>query len=404
MDHLRFVHAADLHLDRPFCGISNVAPRLRDQLQASTYRALARIVDHAIGSSADFVLLAGDLYDSKDRSLRALVEFRKQMERLAEHDIPVLVVHGNHDPLNGWGAEFHLPPNVVTFGGQVDSRPIVRDGRELARVTGVSYTRERVTENLASSFRRSPGAPYAIALLHANVGSQPGHANYAPASLEDLLRAGFDYWALGHVHTQSVLATGPAVVYPGTPQGRNIREAGPRGCYRVDVDSYGRAHLRFIETDVVRWASVDVPIGGHSTMDTLLGALSEEGRKARRAFDGLTILRATLTGSGPLHRDLQRDGMSEELRAELESVVAVESVRFITGPGVDFEALAHSETLAGDLVRLVERVRKDPSLREQLADELRPLFQRRELASPDEACLMAWIENARNLGVDLLLS
>src|SRR5262245_66472504 len=86
------------------------------------------------------------------------------MERLADRNIPAFIVHGNHDPLNGWGSGFQLPPNVVTFGGHADTEPFIRRGREAARITGISYMRERVTDNLASSLKPDNGAPYSIAV------------------------------------------------------------------------------------------------------------------------------------------------------------------------------------------------------------------------------------------------
>src|SRR5262245_54094963 len=261
MEPLRFIHAADLHLDSPFRGIASASASLKERLQSATLAAFRRVIDHTIESKADFLVIAGDIYDSKDRNLRALVSFRKEMERLAERRIPVFIVHGNHDPLNGWGSGFQLPSNVITFGGRTDSEPFIRRGREAAQITGVSAVPERVTDNLASSFKPVDGAPYSIPVLHANIGHQSGHADYAPASVDELMAAGFDYWALGHVHTRSILGSEPAtIVYPGNTQGRNPREAGPRGCYQVDVDSYGRAHLSFVETSIVRWAHIDVPI------------------------------------------------------------------------------------------------------------------------------------------------
>ena len=143
------------------------------------------------------------------------------------------------------------------------TEPVVRRGKEVARVTGVSYPKERVTENLAVSMKSEAGSTYSVALLHANVGGQTGHADYAPATLDELTSSGFDYWALGHVHTRLVLATAPStVVYPGNPQGRNARESGPRGCYQVDVDRNGNAHLQFIDTSLVRWT--------HSGTDRLI--------------------------------------------------------------------------------------------------------------------------------------
>jgi exonuclease SbcD len=404
MDSMRFIHAADLHLDSPFRGLANADPGLRESLQSATLGAFDAIVDHTIQSKSDFLVIAGDLYDSRDRSLRALVAFRRQMERLAERDISAYIVHGNHDPLNGWGSEFLLPPNVTTFTGKPNTEPVIRRGKEIARVTGVSYARERVTENLAAMMKPDEDSPYSVGVLHANVGGQAGHADYAPVTLDELKSSGFDYWALGHVHTRSTLALQPAAVaYPGNPQGRNAREPGPRGCLQVDVDRNGQAHMQFIETNKVRWAHVETSIRNLTRMDTLIAKMQEQGREAAASFDGPTVVRCTLRGNGPLHRDLQRDGMAEELREQLHSVISTESVRISTGPELDFESLSHTETLVSDFLKLADQALNDPELRQKLADSLGPLFRRKELSQPDDARLREWIERATSMGVDLLL-
>ena len=404
MEPLRFIHAADLHLDSPFRGIGDASAALKDQLQAATLGALRRVVDHTIEAKADFLIIAGDIYDSKDRNLRALVSFRKEMERLAERNIPAYVVHGNHDPLNGWGSEFQLPPNVITFGGQADTEPFIRRGREVAHITGVSYMRERVTDNLASSFKPADNTPYSIAVLHANVGRQTGHADYAPAALAELLDAGFDYWALGHVHTRSVLAAEPAmIVYPGNTQGRNPRETGPRGCYQVDVDTYSRAHLEFVDTSVARWVHLELSIATLSGMDQLIDLMLDKGRTEAAAFDGPTVVRCTIRGNGVLHRDLQRDGMHEELAEVLSSVVIPESVRIATGPELDLDTLARTETMVSDFLRLTERALADEEMRQRLADSLSPLFRRKDMPPLDDGKLREWIQLASAMGVDLLL-
>jgi DNA repair protein SbcD/Mre11 len=404
MESLRFIHTADLHLDSPFRGLAETSPSLRDTLQSATLGALDRVVDHTIKSKADFLIIAGDLYDSKDRSLRALVSFRKQMERLAERHVPVFIVHGNHDPLNGWGSGFQLPPNVITFGGNTDTEPVIRRGREVAHITGVSYTRERVTDNLSSTFKASDTAAYSIAVLHANVGHQSGHADYAPATVGDLAAAGFNYWALGHVHARSVLAQEPAmIVYPGNTQGRNVRETGARGCFQVDVDTQGRATLEFVETCVARWVHVEISIRECSTMDQLIDCMLDKGREVDAAFEGPTVVRCTLRGNGPLHRDLQRDEMAEELRDLLQTVVTAETVRIATGPELDFESLCRTETMVSDFLKLADHALEDPVLRERLTDSLMPLFRRKEMPAIDDARLRDWLERASALGVDLLL-
>ena len=403
MTNFRFIHAADLHLDSPFRGLAEISPGLGEMMHSATFRALDRIVGHTIDSKADFLVLSGDLYDSRDRSLRALVEFRRQMERLAERDVGVYVVHGNHDPLNGWGAEFGMPPNVVVFDGEARTEPVVRKGKEVARVAGISYTQERVTDNLARSFPPTTNQTYSIAVLHANVGHQAGHADYAPASVTDLVDSGFDYWALGHVHTRSVLSESPTIVYPGNPQGRHARETGPRGCFEVTVDGSGRTKLHFIETDVVRWAKLDFAIDEQTAMDTLIDALMSDAQRVASQFDGPTVLRCRLVGNGPLHSDLNRDGVAAELQHQLSSIVDMESLHVVTGAEIDRLRSIESEPVVGDLLRLVERARDDSAYRDYLAQSLAPLFRRRDISTPDPTRVAEWIEKAGNLGVDLLM-
>lgn len=53
---------------------------------------------------------------------------------------------------------------------------------------------------------------------------------YAPCSVQDFVGRGYQYWALGHVHTRGPLADDPRIHFPGNLQGRSIRETGPKGC------------------------------------------------------------------------------------------------------------------------------------------------------------------------------
>lgn len=104
MKQVKFIHAADLHLDSPFKGMEmNVPQSVWERMKQSTFESFERIVDKAIQERVDFVLLAGDLYDAETRSLRAQVFVREQMKRLSQYDIPVFIIHGNHDHLGEAG-------------------------------------------------------------------------------------------------------------------------------------------------------------------------------------------------------------------------------------------------------------------------------------------------------------
>jgi len=417
---LRFVHTGDLHLDSPFLGIGQAAPEhVVNALRDATLRSWDRIVGLALDSDADAVLVAGDVFEGANHTLRAQVAFRDGLERLARRRIPSFVVTGNHDPLSGWEPAIALPELAHRFGAtEVGSRPILRDGVELARVHGISYAVRDVTRNLASLFRRDGDEPYAIGLLHANVGGIEGYANYAPCSISDLAASGMDYWALGHIHKHGVLrAADPTVVYCGNPQGRDPGEADPRGCYLVEVDELGRARPEFRPMDVVRWQRIGVPIEPIATDDALIQAVGGAIETAVDAAGRSIVAIVTLTGRGPVHASLRRPGYLAELhdvvRARFgagDPFAWLESIRDETRPSVDVAARREAGDLLGEALREFGRSRA--ALREGQEADLHAMLDelfnhpraRRALtgARLDSARLLTLLDSAESLVIDQL--
>ncbi|MBF7083416.1 DNA repair exonuclease [Desulfallas sp. Bu1-1] len=417
-----FIHAADLHLDSPFRGFTridygdeNTVENVLRQLRDCTFKALDNIIGACIRHRVDFLVLAGDVYDLADRSLRAQLRLRDSFGRLAEAGISVFVAYGNHDHDDGFRAALAWPDNVHFFAaGEVEARPVVARGREVARVYGISYPRRDVPDNYASLFRREPGVPFAVAVLHCNVGGNAEHANYAPCSLDQLAGAGFDYWALGHVHSRAVLRErGPWVVYPGNPQGRNLRETGARGCYLVRVSPGGTVNLEFLETDCVRWERLRVPIDGLATEQELLDRLDKRLTGLGRLNGGRSlVVRLELTGRGPLHRRLGYGAALEGLLEELRNRFAGPTGPFVwpdcicrnTAALVDKETLRGSETLLGDLLTITRAARENGELRDRLLEVLAPLHDRaaRHIDLPQGGEFDALLEAAGDLALDLL--
>ena len=96
-----FIHAGDLHLDSPFRGVTSESPEIARQLQEATFEAYNSLINLCIEKQVNFLLLSGDIYDGADRSLRAQLCFRDGLQRLADKNIQVFIVHGNHDPYKG---------------------------------------------------------------------------------------------------------------------------------------------------------------------------------------------------------------------------------------------------------------------------------------------------------------
>jgi len=438
----RFLHCADLHLDSPFSGLKDVPSSLRQLLKRSTFAALDKVIRLAIQEHVDFVLIAGDIYDAADRSLRAQLRFQRAVERLSEHGIQVYIVHGNHDPLEGRTAKLAWPNGVHVFGAdQPETKQAVCSERGiLAQIHGMSYRTASVEANLAALLAAQPRLPdvYQIGLLHANVDGDAAHDNYAPCSKRELLASGIDYWALGHIHTRVAMTgegdrDGTAVVYPGNTQGRSVRECGPKGCYIVHVNEHGSASLTFHETGVIRWAVEEVFIEGLDSEQDVKDELEARIDAIRRQAGGRpSIVRFVLRGRGQAH-DLLRTraalaellaelreaeslvpaaddpfeddhpnvGVMTETRAEFElaglgdnaddGFVWIESIVDRTGRAFDADGLLQQNNMIGDLLRMSRHLQSDhaamQSFREVALDSLasQPKAAKLLLPGSDEA-------------------
>src|SRR3954467_8298789 len=94
---MKFIHAADIHLDSPLVGLAAYDGAPVDLLRGATRRAFQAMVDLAEAEAVDFVLIAGDVYDGDWRDFNTGLFFVQQMARLRQCNIPVYVIHGNHD-------------------------------------------------------------------------------------------------------------------------------------------------------------------------------------------------------------------------------------------------------------------------------------------------------------------
>ncbi|MFS0671916.1 metallophosphoesterase family protein [Ornithinibacillus sp. 179-J 7C1 HS] len=258
---ISFIHAADLHLDSPFNGLSDINQELFQEIRKSTFTALQNLVDTAIKKKVDFVLLVGDLFDNEKQSLKAQISLRNAFEELQRHHIEVYLSYGNHDFIEGNIYPITYPENVHVFPDeQVHTFIYEKDNNPLAQIYGFSYERRSLTDNKVKEFKNvNPHIPYHIAMLHGSIESNTEHDTYAPFRLGDLIEKDMDYWALGHIHKREILKENPYIVYPGNTQGRNRKEIGAKGCYYVELME-GNETLEFIPLHAILYSQVTVDI------------------------------------------------------------------------------------------------------------------------------------------------
>ena len=121
MSAYRFVHSADIHLDSPLRSLALRDPALAEFVGNASRQVFSRIVDLCLDEQVNALLLAGDLYDGEQTSMKTARFLAEQLRRLDEAGIKVFIIRGNHDALSKITKELVLPENVHLFGGRADA-------------------------------------------------------------------------------------------------------------------------------------------------------------------------------------------------------------------------------------------------------------------------------------------
>ena len=373
-----FLHCADLHLGSPLLGLSLKDEAIARRFAQASRDAFSGLITRAIAERVAFMVIAGDVYDGEWKDTAIGLFFARELSRLHREEIPVFIIHGNHDAKNVVTSAIPLPDNVTTF-------PVKRAKThklEALRVAihGRSFLEREETENWAPNYPEAVPGYFNIGMLHTSCDGKPGHASYAPCTTQDLVAKGYDYWALGHVHQFEVLHENPHIVYPGNLQGRSIRECGPKGAVFVDVQDGRVRELRRVITDQARWAEVVLDASGHEDREALLRAVAQAFRPVASEAEGrLVAARLRLTGATALHRSLLADHSGfavDALAAAQQNAedIWIEKLRLDTRDlveasgedlaGVDLDALlagGDADTLARRLSEDMEMLRSKSS-------------------------------------------
>lgn len=325
MGTVRFLHTADLHLDSPFAGLS--AAGELERLQQSTFQAFDRLIDYAVKEKPDFIVIAGDVYDGEDRSLRAQIRFQKGMQQLNEAGIPVYVSYGNHDHLAGSWTTVSLPPNVESFAENVEQKKLTVRGEDVY-LYGFSYPSRHVREPMITHYPKASADGLHIGLLHGSAAGDSAHAVYAPFTLAELAEKNYHYWALGHIHKRQVLSHDPAVVYPGNLQGRHRNEQGVKGFYDVTL-SKTSCELAFVRASSIVFTQLTVDCRGIEFADDWI-SLCERAADAAAAEYGSIIVELIMEHTEQLAQELRKSTQDEWLELLREQYAGIEPFVWIS--------------------------------------------------------------------------
>lgn len=399
---IKFIHAADIHLDSPLRGLAQYDGAPLEMLRGATRRAFENLVQVALDERVAFVVIAGDLYDGDWRDFNTGLFFVRQLGRLMEAGIRIVLLYGNHDaesqltkslPLG----KAHVFPSRAAGTVRFDDLGVALHGR--------SFKDREATENLVPGYLEPMPGMLNIGVLHTALEGNAQHATYAPCTLIELSNKGYDYWALGHVHAAQILSKAPWVVFPGNLQGRHAKETGPKGAMLVTVEDQAVASVEPVYVDVLRWAHVEVDAVGATTR----GGVEDRVREAldatlRGDADGRPIAaRVTIRGACSAHADLVAH--DDLFRADLRAIAAgmgsdvawIEKIRIETVDEERRVQVAGGEVVFDQLRQMLDEAPGDPALCEKLQGELSDLLAKlpADARADVDGGPLGWIKEGR---------
>jgi DNA repair protein SbcD/Mre11 len=388
---MKFLHAADIHLDSALRGLEKYEGAPVEEIRSATRRAFDNLIAFAIDEEVDFVLLVGDLYDGDWKDYNTGLYFVERMGRLQEAEIPVFIVKGNHDAASQITNHLRLPENVNVFSTRKPER-IVLKGLDVA-IHGQSFADRAVTDDISQAYPQGDPQLFNIGLLHTCLDGKPGHDPYAPCTVDGLRSKGYQYWALGHIHKREEVSQDPWIVFPGNIQGRHMRETGPKGCTLVTVNNGAITEVIHHDLDVLRWSLCEVDVTTCENIDDVYDRVRGALQGALDSAEGRSVAaRLVLQGACPVHSRLHAEAEHwiQEYRALATGLsggeIWLEKVLFKTQPSISIDNLLLHDDALGSLLRSIRDMELNETALAELASEVSPLRQKLppELLSGEE--------------------
>jgi len=397
----RFVHAADFHLETPPFGVEEVPEHLMELFLEAAYWSAQHVFETALAEQVDFLVLSGDLLESRHTGPRGPLFLLEQFERLGERNIAVYWAGGRIDPPEAWPPSILLPENVHVFPADAPEQYVHRrDDTPVARLVGVS--RPGAGPIRPKQFDPEHPGLFSIAVAHGR------------AELESLKASRIDYWALGGRQARRTLCESMPVVHdPGSPQGRDPERTGPHGCTLVQVDLQRDVQMTLVPTDVIRWETQRVVLDGESRREALEQEMAQRIESLRQNTPQTDLLVSwQIVGTGALVDQLRHGTLSAELLRQLrdrfgQGPPAAWSVAISVEPPAQYPSEWYEEdSIRGEFLRQVQQHEQDVDqslgletfLPKGAADG--PVG--RLVLNPPEAARDQLLREAAMLGVDLL--
>lgn len=341
---MKIIHCADLHLDARMT--SNLTKEKARERQAELLNTFQEMMRYAEQNDVDAIIIAGDLYDTKNISAAAR---NTVWDAIVNHpDIVFYYLKGNHDAESFLGSVQDIPDNLMLFSDSWTTYIADEKGAGNIAVTGLELNRnnrESAYNELSLNVEK-----FNIVVLHGQETEHDSKDGAETIALRKLRNKGIDYLALGHIHSykQSELDSRGKYCYPGCLEGRGFDECGEHGFVLLEIDQKtGSFRTEFVPIASRNLYTMEVDISGCMSTAEITRQLSSQLDRAD--YDAGSLLKIVLKGKV----DVECEKNIELLQKQFEPKFYFLKIDDETKLDVDYGVFALDESLKGEFVRTV---------------------------------------------------
>ncbi len=279
---MKYAHLADLHLGS-----------WRDQkMRDLSTKAFLQAIDDCVRREVDFILFAGDLFNTSIPSMDTMKIVTRKLRELQGKNIPVYVIAGSHDfsPSGKTMVEVleeaGLIVNVCKGSVNQETKELqlrfTVDERTGVKITGMLGRKgqldQKFYENLdRKSLEEEQG--YKIFMFHTTVAELlPKDLAFIDSQPLSFFPKNFAYYAGGHIHNPKLIreegygvATYPGALFPNNFA--EFEKFGKGGFYVVSVVN-GMQQEEWVPLEVVKHRKVEMNCTGKSPEIVVFDVLS----------------------------------------------------------------------------------------------------------------------------------
>ncbi|MEK6969430.1 MAG: exonuclease SbcCD subunit D [Nanoarchaeota archaeon] len=265
---MKYAHLADLHLGS-----------WRDQkMRDLSVNAFLSAIDQCIEKKVDFILFAGDLFNTSLPSLDTLKIVTKKLKELKDQNIPLYAIAGSHDFSPSGKTMLDVLENAGLLKnvckGRIDPETkelllnFTIDHNTGAKITGMLGRKglldKKYYQNLSQGSLEAESG-YKIFMFHTTLSElKPKHLEMLDSQPASFLPKHFNYYAGGHIHhpTKIELPEYGTLTYPGALFPNNFAE--------VEKYSIGGYYLITAENNqqVIEWVPLEIIKHHHLSLDS----------------------------------------------------------------------------------------------------------------------------------------